>query len=235
MTSLIWCLKYESIFSHLFWEKMLSNADLRDIWRTIFRFSCNTVAWNAQVSYRRQKVYQMVFICFTVVDSDRGCMESVGWQACLVIRVDSGILNVISCTIKDKCIMGLYERIVNVVISSCKNMFLLTDFQVLHFCWSLVSAQNTSEVYLWNTWRLKKKCWSSWSRWDSGRLNWVGWAAFLLFQITWELFVFIDVYWDGRRLVRSVFSAWDHADIISDPLGGLAQLTIVVQKINLQL
>ena len=66
----------------------------------------------------------------------------------MVIMVDSGILSVIRCTVKDKCIMGLCERIVNVVISSCKFMFLLTVFQVLHFCWSLVSAKNTFEVYL---------------------------------------------------------------------------------------
>ena len=101
--------------------------------------------------------------------------------------------------------MGLCERIVNVVISSCKIMFLLTDFQVLHFCWSLVSAKNTFEIYLWSSWRLKKECWCSWSRRDSRRLNWVGRAAFLLFQVSSELVVFIDVYWDGRRFVRSVY------------------------------
>ena len=77
--------------------------------------------------------------------------ETVGWQVCMVFRVDSGILSVISCTVKDMCIMGLCERIVNVVISSCKIMFFLTDFQVLHFCWSLVSAKNTFEVYLWSS------------------------------------------------------------------------------------
>ena len=214
---------------------MLSNADLTDFWSTIFWFSCNTVAWNAQVIYRRQKVYQMDFICFTVVESDRGCVETLGWQACMIIRVDSGILSVISCTVIDKCIMGLCERIANVVISSCKIMFLLTDFQVLHFCWSLVSAKNTIKVHLWSSWRLKKACWSSWSRRDSRRLNWAGWAGFLLFQVKSELVVLIDVYWDGRRSLRSVFSAWDHADIISDPLGGLAQLTIIVLKINQQL
>ena len=41
--------------------------------------------------------------------------------------------------------MGSCESIVNMVISSCKIMFLLTDFQVLNFCWSLVSAKTRSK------------------------------------------------------------------------------------------
>ena len=74
-----------------------------------------------------------------------------------------------------------------------------------------------------------------WSRRVSRSLIWVGYAAFLLFQITLELVVFIVVYWDRRWSVRLVFSAWDQADIVSDPAGGLTLLTIIVQKIKLQL
>ena len=71
----------------------------------------------------------MVFICFTVVHR----LESEGWQDWLIIRVDSGILSVIDCTVKDKCIIGLCERIENVVNSSCRVLLLLTGFQILHF------------------------------------------------------------------------------------------------------
>ena len=140
---------------------MLINADIRDIVSTIFWFCCNTVAWNAQVSYRRQKVQQMVFVCFTVVENDRGRLVAVGWQAWLIVSVDRSILSDISCTVKDKFIMGLCERTANVVISFCKILFLLTDLPVLHFCLSLVSAKNTFEVYLCTSWLFKKECWSS--------------------------------------------------------------------------
>ena len=127
--------------------------------------------------------------------------------------------------------MALCDRMSNLVISTCKILFLLTDFQVLHFRWSLVSAKNAFKIYLQSSWLLEKKGWSSWWRRDSRTLIWVGYAAFL-FQVTAVLVVFIDVFCYRRILVRSVSSAWDHADIISDPLGGLAQLSINVQKIN---
>ena len=80
------------------------------------------------------------FLFASLLSSDRGCLQAAGWQAWLNVKVDSGILSVMSCTVKDKCIMGLCERIANVVISSCKIPFLLTDFPVLPFCLSLVSV-----------------------------------------------------------------------------------------------
>ena len=137
------------------------------------------------------------------------------------------ILSVISCTVKEKCILGLWKRIGNVVISSCKIPFLFTDFPVLHICF-LWWAPRTRSKCIYGL--LKKKCWPYWSRRDSRRLIWVGCAAFLLFQVTSELVVFIVVYRDRHWSVRSVSCAWDCAVIIC---GGLAQLTIIVQQVNL--